>query len=894
VSLTPGVRLGPYEISAQIGVGGMGEVYRARDTVLNRDVAIKMLPAPLAADPDRIARLRREAQLLASLNHPNIAHVYGLQQTDETQALVMELVDGPTLADRIAEGPISVNDTRSIAKQIADALEVAHDQGIIHRDLKPANIKVQPDGRVKVLDFGLAKAMEPAGTEASHVTQSPTIVTPAMTLMGVIMGTAAYMSPEQARGKGVDKRSDIWAFGCVLYEMLTARRAFGGEEVADTLAFVLSREPDWAALPPTTPVSVRRLLRRCVEKDRKRRLADIADARLDLEDSVDAPALDVPSSTRRSLKTISIASFAVGALVAALATAAAMYVFRAPSDERTMQFAMSPPAGWSLASGTRYGGVAAAPLAVSPNGRLVAVLARNADGRDRLWVRSLDSLVARELPGTDGAIGPFWSPDSEWLGFYANGSLKKVAVAGGVPISLCDVPSFNSASWGRDGVIIFAFGLGVRGINPIKRVSASGGVPTDTTVVIEGDGGNHLRPAFLPDGRHFFFRVNSGANAGYWLTALDSKERTLVLEADASATNAVRNVVFANGHLLFLRGTTLMAQPFDERRLRLEGDPVPIADRIAQASGVGTFSASSTVLAYQTDAGAGGSRLTWFSRDGKALEGVSDRAEYADLALSPDGRSVLVSINAAPLGRRDIWLIDLAKGVRTRFTFDSGEERQSVWFPDGRRVIFESDRSGRADLFQKDANELGPEESLYSDTFAKSPNSVSPDGKFVLYSNARGESSDLWLLPLAGTRQPQLFLGNTPYDERDGRFSPDGSLVAYTSDESGAPEVYVAPFPGPGGKRQISKDGGSSPTWRADGSEIFYLDRDERLMVASVNRKDGFTVGDVRPLFAIQRGGQRRVYDVSPDGQRILVNTADDQTSSPFTVVVNWARTSSK
>ena len=618
--LAPGSRIGPYEVTALIGEGGMGQVWRARHTGLERDDALKVLPESLASDSERLVRFQREARILASLNHPNIAHVYGLEQADGTQALVMELVEGPTLADRLAEGPIPVNEAVAIARQIAEALEAAHDQGIIHRDLKPANVKVQPDGRVKVLDFGLAKAMNPAGAEASTVTQSPTIVTPAMTMMGVIMGTAAYMSPEQARGKAVDKRSDIWAFGCVLYEMLTARRAFGGEEVADTLAFVLSREPDWEALPPTTPVSIRRLLRRCVEKDRKRRLADIADARLDLDDLGDATAPEAPRPTRRSLKTISIVSFAAGGLIAALATTA-MYVFRAPSDARTMQFAMLPPDGWSLTSGTTYGGVAASPLAVSPNGRLVAILARNADGRDRLWVRSLDSVVARELTGTDGAIGPFWSPDSEWLGFYANGSLKKIAVTGGVPISLCDVPAFNSASWGPDGVIIFALGLGARGINPIKRVSASGGVPTDASVVITGDGGNHLRPAFLPDGRHFFFRVNSGANAGYYVTALDSKERTRVLEGDASSANAVRNVVYADGHLLFLRGVTLMAQKFDERRLMLEGDPVPIADHIAQASGVGTFSASSTILAYKTDAGAGGSRLTWFSRDGKAQVG---------------------------------------------------------------------------------------------------------------------------------------------------------------------------------------------------------------------------------------------------------------------------------
>lgn len=419
---------------------------------------------------------------------------------------------------------------------------------------------------------------------------------------------------------------------------------------------------------------------------------------------------------------------------------------------------------------------------------------------------------------------------------------------------------------------------------------AAGGVPTDASVVITGDGGNHLRPAFLPDGRHFFFRVNSGANAGYYVTSLDSKERTRVLEGDASAANAVRNVVFADGQLLFLRGTTLMTQKFDERQLRLEGDPVPIADHLALASGVGTFSASSTILAFQTDSGAGGSRLTWFSREGKALEGVSDRAEYADLALSPDGTRALASVNSSPGGKRDIWLIELTRGQRTRFTFDAAEERESIWLSNG-RVIFESDRNGRRDLYQKNANMSGGEELLFADRSDKSPLSVSPDGQFLLYSSTvDGKSSDLWILPLSGPRKPRPLAGNTPSDEkRDARFSPDGHLIAYTFNENGTTEVYVATFPEQGGKRQISTDGGSSPTWSPDGREIFYLDRDERLVVADVSGRDGLTVGAARPLFAIQRGGQRRVFDVSPDGTRILVNTADVQTPSPFTVVVNWA-----
>jgi serine/threonine protein kinase/Tol biopolymer transport system component len=889
VPLESGFRIGQYEIAAEIGRGGMGEVYRARDTVLNRDVAIKVLPSPLALDPERLARLRREAQLLASLNHPNIAQIHGLEQTGATTAIVMELVDGPTLADRITSGALPLDEVLPIARQIADALIAAHEQGIIHRDLKPTNVKVRADGTVKVLDFGLAKSVDDQTSDAPRssalVTASPTITTPAMTQVGVILGTAAYMSPEQAKGRAADKRSDVWAFGCIVYEMLTAKRAFAGEDVGDTLAAVIRGEPDWTALPADLPRPLRGFIQGCLEKDRGRRVGHISTARFALDERTFERPATTPAETRppRSVWRRVVALTAVAILITALTLVAAMYAMRSPPESRTMRFAVSPPDRWSLSSGTRFGGVAAAPLAVAPNGRLVAVLARNADGRDRLWVRSLDSLVARELPGTDGAIGPFWSPDSEWLGFYADGSLKKVAVSGGVPIPLCRLQSFNSGSWGRDGVIVFGLGLG-RGGNPIKRVLASGGVVTDATVLVKGDT-NQLRPAFLPDGRHFLFRVNSGVNTGYFVTALDSNERTRVLGGD------VGNVVFAGEHLLFLRDTTLMAQKFDVDRLALEGDPVPIADHIATAaaSNVGTFSASSTILAYQTETGGGGSRLTWFSRDGKALETVSDRADYTDLALSPEGKRALVSVSGP--GTRDIWLVDLVSRMRTRFTFDPAEEQQSVWFSKGRRVIFGSNRNGRRDLYQKDANALGAEELLYADNFDKSPLSVSTDEQLLLYSSGEvGKANDdLWVLPLSGSHKPRLALGSTPSDERDGRFSPDGHLIAYTSDESGTTEVYVARFPGPGGKRQISTNGGSGPTWSANGREIFYLDRDERLFVADVSVRDGFTAENVRPLFPIQRGGQRRVYDVSPDGTRILVNTADVETPSPFTVVVNWA-----
>jgi Tol biopolymer transport system component len=483
-------------------------------------------------------------------------------------------------------------------------------------------------------------------------------------------------------------------------------------------------------------------------------------------------------------------------------------------------------------------------------------------------------------------MGPFWSPDSEWIGFFADGRLKKIAVAGGAPITLCDTPTFNSGSWGQDGTIIFALGPGT-GIRNIRRVSASGGVATDATVLVAGDA-NQIRPAFLPDGRHFFFRVQGGANAGYYVTALDSTERTRVFGSE------VPNVVFAGDHLLFLRDTTLVAQPFDVRALRLTGEAIPIAEQIARfggGGGVGTFSASNSVLVYQVGAGSG-SRLTWFARDGMPMEAVSDRANYADLSLSPDGRRALVSIGVGTPGDpRDIWLVDLGRGLRTRFTFDASDERQSVWSPDGGRVIFNSRRKGGRDLYQKNSNLAGVEDVLLADSSDKFPTSVSPDGRLLLYATGQaGQPPDIWILPLSGNGRPHALL-QTPFAEFDASFSPDGRWIAYTSNESGPNGVYVAPFPGPGGKRQLATAGGSEPRWRRDGREIYYIDVDERLTAVAVDgRGEGFEIGAAQPLFTIRRGADPfgRVYDVSPDGQRILVNTAEEQTSAPITVVVNW------
>ena len=888
MSLTSGARLGAYEVLALIGAGGMGEVYRARDTKLNRDVALKVLPELFALDPDRLARFKREAQLLASLNHPNIAAIYGLEDTDGIRALVLELVEGPTLADRIAEGPIPLEDALPVARQIAEALEAAHEQGIIHRDLKPANIKVRPDGTVKVLDFGLAKALDPApqGFSPAELTNSPTM-TAAGTRVGVIMGTAAYMAPEQARGKPVDKRADIWAFGCVLYEMLTAKRAFAGNEVSDTLAFIITKQPDWSALPANTPAPICKLLRRALEKDRKERLPDIVVARLEIKDALTAPSADVArgpevSHRRREQLAWTVVAVLFVALVAALALGSTAYLSPNAADPQTMRFFVSPPDGWSLTAVLAPGGGSRAPLTISPDGHRLAFLARNAEGKDQLWIRPLDALASQALTGTEGASSPFWSPDSLFLGFFADGKLKKIDVSGGPPITVCESPDNRGGAWSRDGVIVFA----PSNNGALQKVSAAGGVPTTATTTL-APGERHVRPTFLPDGRHFLYSVGSGRPV--YIASLDSTDRALLLSASDST-----NVLYAQGHLLFLRGTTLMAQTFDARRLALTGEAVPIAEQIQRQSNlaVGDFSASdSGVLAYQTGTGSGNSRLLWFDRVGKQTAVLGDQADYRSVELSPDRTRAAVIITDSVRGTRDIWLHDVARFLRTRFTFDPAEETASRWSPDGSRVIFNSNRKGRQDLFQKPSSGAGNEELVLESDRNKNAGDWSLDGRLLLYGVDDPKTTwDLWVLPLSADGKPRPFL-QAEFSQEYGRFSPDGRWVAYRSNESGRFEVYVTPFPGPGGKWQISTAGGSFPRWRRDGKEIFYVTPDTKLMAAAVSsRGSAFEVGALQLLFetSVRLDGDYP-YDVSADGQRFVVNTlVKDTTAAPITVVVNW------
>ena len=616
-----GQALGPYVISAQIGEGGMGEVYRARDTKLDRDVAIKVLPEAFAADADRVARFQREARTLASLDHPNIAIIHGLEQAGDVHALVMELVPGDDLSQRIVRGAIPIDEALPIAKQIAEALEAAHERGIIHRDLKPANIKVRADGTVKVLDFGLAKVMEPFGA-GSDVSQPPTLTIPAMTQAGMILGTAAYMSPEQARGRAVDKRTDIWAFGCVLYEMLTGHAVFTGDTLSDTIAAILDREPHWKALPEHTPSSVRRLLRRCLEKDPKRRLPDIADARLEIDEAETTPsdARDAGPTVSSSIARVRtrervgwiIAAACLTGLVATLAFNRAGSGDRTPADIPSYSTSIVLPAGVSLWSGNPPG-----RFVLSPDGRRLAMVASDSTGRSMLWVRPLDSRVAQALGGTEGATYPFWSADSRFIAFLAQNKLKKIGVAGGEVVTLCDASFGSSGAWNRDDVILFT----PNGNSPLYRVSASGGTPTQVTTLETASGDvQHSFPFFLPDGRHFlYFVVGSQASRtvprGVYVGALDSKAPGKLIEPGGS------NAKYANGYLIFLRNGALLAQPFDVGRLELGGTPVSLVDHVqttgASASDVaGAFTVSETgVLAYQTGSLVR-SQLTWFDRAG--------------------------------------------------------------------------------------------------------------------------------------------------------------------------------------------------------------------------------------------------------------------------------------
>jgi len=878
LALTPGARLGPYEVTAQIGVGGMGEVYRATDTNLGRKVAIKVLPKAFAQDADRLARFEREARTLASLNHTNIAQIYGLERSHGTTALVMELVEGPTLADRIAQGAIPIDEALPIAKQIAEAFEAAHEQGIIHRDLKPANIKLRPDGTVKVLDFGLAKALD-SSPGATDVSQSPTITSPAMTRMGVILGTAAYMSPEQAKGKPVDKRADIWAFGCVLYEMLTGKRAFDGETVSETLAAVMKSEPRWDALPRETPPQVRAVVRRCLEKDQAQRIRDIGDARLTMDGVFDSPALAVAirdvSKWRKGLAWIVAGFFALTTIAMVLAG-----YFARPSAPRLLsRFLVELPPGARLPAG------AGLSPTVSPDGRYIAFVGIS-EGMSRLLLRPIGSLTAQPIPGTDGAGEyPFWSPDSRFIGFFAGGKLKKVAVSAGTPVPLCDAtPGANSGTWSADDVILFAHQ------GAVYRVAAGGGpcIPIRTPDKSKNEG-LHSPMSFLPDGRHFLYVTGTSAlRSELRVGSLDSSNDTPLFPVFS-------RVLYANsGHILFVRDGTLMAQRFDASRLSLTGDMFPLAEGIAYSpqSGNAAFSVSANrTLVYRT-AVAVTSQFLWFDRTGKPLGSAGEAGNY-DTAfdLSLDGKQIVVSQVDPTTSLSDIWLIDWARGVPQKLTFNLEQSgRDVVWSPNGLQIAHNSFKKGGYAIVAKNASGVGEETTLL-----ESPNRIgiedwSKDGRYIAHVLDPGTgATDINAVPLFGDRKA-IPITQTRFNENEPHFSFDGKWLAYDSNESGTWQVYVVSFPALDQRCQVSASGGGQPRWRRDGKELYYLAADGKLMAVNITAGLKIDCGPPKGLFdtGLRVNPAADQYAVTADGQRFLVLKPQDVVPTPLTVVLNW------
>jgi Tol biopolymer transport system component/predicted Ser/Thr protein kinase len=873
--LSVGDKLGPYEILAPIGAGGMGEVYRATDPRMGRDVAIKIC-AERFSD-----RFSREVHAVAALNHPNVCHLYDVGP----DYLVMELIEGPTLAERIKQGAVPLKEALGIAKQIADALEAAHEKGIVHRDLKPGNIKLRADGTVKVLDFGLAKMAE-TGEAGARTENSSTITLDAATRVGVILGTAAYMPPEQARGKSVDKRADIWAFGVVLYEMLTGERLFEGETVSDTLIEVATKEPEWERVP----AKAQRLLRRCLEKDPKRRLRDIGDAWELLEDP--RPSQGMALRHRR------LPWIVAGVVAVALGALAFVHFREQPAVAELTRFQVAiPPQAGSVGP--------LAPQEISPDGRKLAFVSLDPGGAYHIWIRSFDSLEARALPGVDPLVTPgplFWSSDSRSIAFLSAGhKLKKVDISGGPPQTICDAGDVASGSWSRDGVILFG-GMG----GGVMRVSAAGGTPTALTALDPArQERGHLFPRLLPDGRHFLYSrfSNAAGNSGIYVGAIDAKpseQSTKPLRVTENFREYyVPSANSSDGYLLYYREGTVLAQAFNPDKLELSGDPVPVAEQVGGTVNIGRFSASTNgVLAYVGGSrGPGETQLTWFDRDGKNLGTVGEPGRFSVVALSRDGKQAAVtSGDSQTLRKGNLWLYDFTRGgASTRFTFDASRDSFPVFSPDGSRMVFMSTRDGPGNLYQKPTSGVRNEELLLKSDEIKYPWNWSPDGRFLLYSVVTQKAKDdIWILPMDGSQKPMLFQG-TEFDETAAHFSPDGRWIVYESDESGRDEVYVREFslgsdgkPEATAKHQISTGGGFYPLWRDDGKELIYVALDRRTMMsAAIATKPGFQISAAKALFQFAASGGPPA--MTGDGKRFLVSVPVSQSGpQQFTVVLNW------
>jgi Tol biopolymer transport system component len=883
MTLSPQARLGPYQVITAIGAGGMGEVYRATDTRLGREVALKVLPKALASDPERLARFDREARLLASLNHSGIAQLYGfetatLDDGTTVHVIAMELAPGEDLAERLKRGPLPVDEAIAIAKQIAEALEVAHEKGIVHRDLKPANLKVTPDGKVKVLDFGLAKAWTGGGaaTASGDVSHSPTMTRG--TEAGMILGTAAYMSPEQARGKAVDKRADIWAFGVVLWEMLTGRRLFDGETATDVLGAVVRQDIAWDAVPAATPVNLRRLLRRCLDRDPPNRLRDIGEARVALGSVEPAAA---PSPRPRVVRELAAWTVAGLALVAAAAFAlrgggstpgkASAYRFTVPLTSLVLQ-------GESDIKGDDF-----RPAAISPDGRHLTYVAQ-----ERLWLRSLERADPVAFEGTEGASEPFWSPDSRQVAFFSSGStgntLKKIGIGGSPAERLAEVPAgWTTGSWSSNGAILvevtesadhdgwYLMRPGATTMTEIRAFPKERPLSPDKA-----------SPHFLPDGVHFLFTHPLGGEAFLQIGSTDSAETRALVRADSRAAYA------APGFVLYVRDGALLAQPFDARTLQMAGEPRRLLDDVAFFAPTGNagFSVSqegTLVLRHRK----GTSRLAWFDRDGRETGTLLEPDLYGSLKLSPDGRRLAVSINDPRTGASDIWLVDLERKVPTRLTSSPRGEFVPRWSPDGSALAFSADWQGPPNIYLQDLDGGSPRVLVPFGRKQQWPWAWTPDGRQLVYTGDEVSKDDLWITDRAGQERHPLLV--TPFEETQAALSPDGRFMAFASDVTGALEIYLQSFPGGESRVRVSTGGGFAPRWRGDGREIFYLTGSGQLVAVpfAAGGKPTLAIALPRSLFHFNVDALRD-YDVTPDGQRFLFSLAG--LGARDEVVVGWTR----
>ena len=863
-----------YRVTSQLGAGGMGEVYRATDSRLGRDVAIKVLPAEFARDPERMARFEREAKLLASLSHANIASIFGIEEIDGSRALVMELVEGPTLADRIAKGALASEEALPVAKQIAEALEYAHERAIIHRDLKPANVKLTADGTVKVLDFGLAKALsdDPTGS-GSDLSKSPTL-TAASTRLGVILGTAAYMSPEQAKGKIVDRRADIWAFGAVLFEMLAGKQAFVGETVSETLASVIKDEPDWSALPASTPARVRDVLRRSLVKDPKQRLRDIGDARIRIEeeiagkpDAAEIAGAAPAAPARRGLPAWVLALTALAAVALGIAGGYRAHTAQAPLMVRAML---------NLPDGMQLDGDDVA-FALSPDGRTLAIAASGKDEPQRLWVRRLDRPDASRMDGTDGASYPFWSPDGRSVGFFADHKLKRIAADGGLVQTICDAADGRGATWGADGTIVFAPGP----LDGLQRVPATGGTPESITT-LDSTGITHRLPVFLPDGKRVLFTIGGtySGPADVDCVDLSTKKRTRVFRSASQ-------VHFVDAkHIAYITDNSLVVQAFDSGTLKLTGRPAPVAQNIQlnpyRYAGDFDMSTSGTLVWYGR-ASQAANQLTWFDLEGHELGKLGEPAPSAQLAFSGDGRRL---ITCDRTDRFDLYMVDVVTGVRTRFTFGPDPAAFALFSPDAKTVYY-ANVLGK--IFARSTDGSGESRTLM-DLPATSIwlGAMVPDGSALIVQAQRPRTGvDICLFPLSANAQMKDLIA-APANQNNPSFSADGRWLAYDTDESGRAEVVVVRYPSLSGRWQVSSQGGSGPQWMHDGRSILYQTDDGHIMRVDIDaRGEGLAIGSTAQVF-----GRKTVsgpWALAPDGKRILVIVPQStRAAQSLNLVTDW------